>query len=70
MRRHLTVRHTTEYRYSEPVTFGRHRMMFRPRDSHTLRLLGTSLAITPEPVSIRLMYDVFGNSVSYAEFGE
>jgi transglutaminase-like putative cysteine protease len=70
MRRHLTVRHTTEYRYSEPVTFGRHRMMFRPRDSHTLRLLGTSLAITPEPVSIRWMYDVFGNSVSYAEFGE
>ena len=70
MRRHLTVRHSTEYRYSEPVAFGRHRMMFRPRDSHTLRLLGTSLAITPEPVKIRWMYDVFGNSVSYAEFGD
>jgi transglutaminase-like putative cysteine protease len=70
MRRHLTVRHTTEYQYSEPVAFGRHRMMFRPRDSHTLRLLGTSLAITPEPVKIRWMYDVFGNSVSYAEFGD
>ena len=70
MRRHLTVRHTTEYQYSEPVAFGRHRMMFRPRDSHTLRLLSTSLSITPKPVDIRWMYDVFGNSVSYAEFGD
>jgi transglutaminase-like putative cysteine protease len=70
MRRHLIVRHTTEYQYSEPVAFGRHRMMFRPRDSHTLRLLSTSLTITPKPVDIRWMYDVFGNSVSYAEFGD
>lgn len=70
MRRHLTVRHTTEYRYSEPVKFGRHRMMFRPRDSHTLRLLDTSISITPKPESIRWMYDAFGNSVSYAEFGD
>jgi transglutaminase-like putative cysteine protease len=70
MRRHLIVRHMTEYQYSEPVAFGRHRMMFRPRDSHTLRLLSTSLTITPKPVDIRWMYDVFGNSVSYAEFGD
>jgi transglutaminase-like putative cysteine protease len=70
MRRHLTVRHTTEYQYSEPVGFGRHRMMFRPRDSHTLRLLSTTLTITPKPDSIRWMYDAFGNSVSYAEFGD
>ena len=70
MRRHLIVRHATEYQYSEPVAFGRHRMMFRPRDSHTLRLLSTSLSITPKPVDIRWMYDVFGNSVSYAEFGD
>jgi transglutaminase-like putative cysteine protease len=70
MRRHLTVRHTTEYRYAEPVTFGRHRMMLRPRDSHTLRLLSTSLSITPKPISVRWMYDVFGNSVAYAEFGD
>jgi transglutaminase-like putative cysteine protease len=70
MRRHLIVRHTTEYQYSEPVAFGRHRMMFRPRDSHTLRLLSTSLSITPKPVDICWMYDVFGNSVSYAEFGD
>ncbi len=70
MRRHLIVRHTTEYHYAEPVSFGRHRMMFRPRDSHSLRLLSTKLSITPTPTSIRWMYDVFGNSVSYADFDD
>jgi transglutaminase-like putative cysteine protease len=70
MRRHLTVRHMTEYQYAEPVTFGRHRMMLRPRDSHTLRLVSTSLTIAPKPTSVRWMYDVFGNSVAYAEFGD
>lgn len=70
MERHLIVRHTTEYHYAEPVSFGRHRMMFRPRDSHSLRLLNTELSITPAPESIRWMYDAFGNSVSYAEFGD
>lgn len=70
MRRHLIVRHTTEYHYAEPVSFGRHRMMFRPRDSHSLRLLNTKLSITPVPECIRWMYDAFGNSVSYAEFSD
>lgn len=70
MARHLIVRHITEYRYREPVSFGRHRMMFRPRDSHTLRLLDTGLQIFPKPERVRWMYDVFGNSIAYADFGE
>lgn len=69
MGRRLVVRHTTEYNYSEPVEFGRHRMMFRPRDSHSIRLLDTRLSISPTPQRIRWTYDQFGNSVSYAEFG-
>jgi transglutaminase-like putative cysteine protease len=44
-------------------------MMFRPRDSHTLRLLNTNLTIYPQPERIRWTYDVFGNSVAHAEFG-
>ena len=43
----LTVRHVTTYRYSEPVGFGEHRMMFRPRESHDLRLVNTRLDILP-----------------------
>jgi transglutaminase-like putative cysteine protease len=70
MPRHLTVRHITEYTYCEPVSFGRHRMMFRPRDSHSIRLLDTHLSITPTPRLISWAYDVFGNSVAFAEFGD
>jgi transglutaminase-like putative cysteine protease len=64
----LTVRHVTTYRYSEPVGFGEHRMMFRPRESHDLRLLSTKLDITPRPSDIRWLHDVFDNSVAIATF--
>lgn len=43
----LSVRRRTTYRYAEPVELGEHRMMFRPRGSHDLRLIRTRLAITP-----------------------
>jgi hypothetical protein len=62
----LTVRHLTVYRYSEPVGLGEHRMMFRPRESHDLRLLKDKLEITPTPDSLRLLHDVFDNSVAIA----
>ena len=70
MKRHLVIRHVTEYRYAEPVGFGRHRMMFRPRDSHTLRLIDSTLKISPTPERVRWAYDVFGNSVAHADFGD
>src|SRR5579862_6410115 len=43
--------------------------MLRPRDSHDLRLIKTSLTFSP-PASIRWMHDVFGNSVAIASFSE
>ena len=64
----LTVRHVTVYRYSRPVGLGEHRMMFRPRESHDLRLLKTRLDITPAPASLRWLHDVFDNSVAVATF--
>ena len=64
----LTVRHVTIYRYSEPVGLGEHRMMFRPRESHDLKLLRTSLSITPNPARLRWLHDVFDNSIAIAEF--
>lgn len=63
----LTVRHATIYRYAAPVTFGQHRLMLRPRDSHDLRLVGAELALSP-PGNIRWMHDVFGNSVALVDF--
>jgi transglutaminase-like putative cysteine protease len=64
----LTVRHVTIYRYSEPVRLGQHRMMFRPRESHDLNLLKTSLSIVPNPARLRWLHDVFDNSIAIAEF--
>ena len=45
--RTLEIVHRTRYEYSEPVSLGDHRLMFRPRDSHDLRLLHTGLVIEP-----------------------
>jgi transglutaminase-like putative cysteine protease len=64
----LTVRHVTVYRYSEPVKLGEHRMMFRPRESHDLRLVRTELTILPRPASLYWLHDVFDNSVAVANF--
>jgi len=64
----LTVRHSTVYRYKEPVGLGEHRMMFRPRESHDLRLIRTHLAICPHPAHLRWLHDPFDNSVAVATF--
>jgi transglutaminase-like putative cysteine protease len=63
----LTVRHATTYRYARPVTFGQHRLMLRPRDSHDLRLVAAELTLSP-PGQVRWMHDVFGNSVALVDF--
>jgi transglutaminase-like putative cysteine protease len=63
----LTVRHATTYHYDAPVTFGPHRLMLRPRDSHDLRLVGAELALSP-PGKLRWLHDVFGNSVALVDF--
>jgi transglutaminase-like putative cysteine protease len=64
----LTIRHVTTYRYRHPVTFGEHRMMLRPRDSHDQKVIDATLGITPEPSSLRFDRDSFGNHVAIAEF--
>src|SRR5882724_8973979 len=64
----ITVRHVTTYRYKQPVAFGEHRMMLRPRDSYDQKLLDARLVITPEPADIRWVHDVFGNCVAIARF--
>ena len=61
---HFDIVHTTHYRYARPVTLGDHRVMFRPRDSHDLRVLATDLKVVPEPVDVRLVQDVYSNSVA------
>jgi transglutaminase-like putative cysteine protease len=64
----LTVRHFTRYRYVRPVAFGEHRMMFRPRESFDQHVLSYSLIITPQPIAVRYIHDVFGNCIGIARF--
>ena len=65
----LEIVHRTRYQYAEPVTLGEYRLMFRPRDSHDLRLLATNLVIKPA-AQVRWIYDPFGNSIAIAVFAE
>jgi len=63
----LAVLHRTTYSYSQPVTFGRHRLVLRPREGPDLRILDARLHIEPahEIVWVR---DVYGNSLGLVEF--
>ena len=64
----LTVRHITTYQYKQPVSFGEHRMMLRPREGHDQKLLESRLEITPRPTCLRWIQDLFGNHVAIARF--
>ena len=58
--------HTSVYKYRQPVRFGEHRVMFRPRDSHDLRVLATDLQVSPE-ANVRMIQDPHSNSVALVQ---
>ena len=64
----FNVHHVTTYHYRQPVGFGEHRLMLRPRDGHDQRLLDFEVTITPRPESLRWSRDALGNSVGRARF--
>ena len=64
----FSVKHTTVYRYRQPVSFGEHRVMCRPRDSFDQRLLDHALSVDPEPKAVGWIHDVFGNCVAVIDF--
>jgi transglutaminase-like putative cysteine protease len=57
--------HRTEYRFAKPVTFGQHRLLFRPRDGHDMRVLATDLVVEPAGPRVDLLHDVYGNSIAH-----
>jgi len=63
---HYDITHTTIYRYKTPVTFGLHRVMFRPRDSHDLRVLATDLQVSPQ-AHVRMIQDPYSNSIAMVQ---
>jgi transglutaminase-like putative cysteine protease len=66
----LTIRHVTTYHYKQPVAFGEHRMMLRPRDDDDQTVLESELEITPEPSELTWTQDIFGNHVAIARFAD
>ena len=64
----LTIRHVTSYHYRQPVAFGEHRMMLRPRDDGDQRVLVSDIDISPKPSELAWTQDHFGNHVAVARF--
>jgi transglutaminase-like putative cysteine protease len=64
----LTIRHRTTYRYRQPVAFGEHRMMLRPRECADQRVIDLQLAIDPAPASLHSIVDGYGNHIGIATF--
>lgn len=69
MRSQLNITHETVYKYREPVEFGQHRLVLRPREGHDLQVVSMALDIKPAH-TIRWSRDVFGNSVATVDFHE
>jgi transglutaminase-like putative cysteine protease len=65
----LSIHHQTTYQYREPLKFGPHRLILRPRESRNLRLIAHDLAVQPA-ATVTWAHDVFGNSVATATFEE
>lgn len=65
----IRIEHRTTYNYSEPVSFGQHKIMIRPREGHDVHIERSILEITPAH-TIRWMRDVNGNSLAKVDFTE
>src|SRR5260370_17807456 len=64
----LTIRHVTTYHYKQPVAFGEHRLMLRPRDDGDQKVLESELVITPEPSQLSCTRDNHANNATPARF--
>jgi transglutaminase-like putative cysteine protease len=62
------IRHTTSYRYDQPIALGPHIFRLQPRADACLRLDGFRLSIYPHPVETQTFPDIEGNPVTSAVF--
>lgn len=63
----LRIIHETEYHYHQPVVFGQHLAMLRPREGHDLHIDRAALEIEPK-ASVRWRRDIYGNSIAVIDF--
>ena len=65
----IRIIHNTQYHYRQPVTFGTHRAMLRPREGHDVHIVKARLDIGP-PATLRWLRDIYGNSIAVIDFQE
>ena len=63
----IRIVHRTEYHYNQPVTFGPHRAMLRPREGHDVQIVRGRLDVEPM-ATVRWLRDVYGNSIAVLTF--
>jgi transglutaminase-like putative cysteine protease len=69
MPKQMRIVHTTEYHYKEPVTFGVHRVLMRPREGHDIRIMKAHAEVSPA-ASVDWLRDIHGNSIAMITFLE
>lgn len=62
----IRIVHTTSFRYAEPMSFGLHRLVIRPREGHDIHVDELVIHVQPE-AQITWHRDLFGNSIAIAQ---
>lgn len=65
----IRIIHKTEYRYNEPVSFGPHRVMMRPREGHDVHIVRGRLDVDPA-ATVRWLRDIYSNSIALLTFSQ
>ena len=65
----IRIIHKTEYQYNQPVTFGPHRAMIRPREGHDVHIVRGRLDVEPK-ATVRWLRDIYSNSIAILTFAE
>jgi transglutaminase-like putative cysteine protease len=65
----IRIVHKTEYHYNQPVKFGPHRAMLRPREGHDVHIVRGRLDVEPT-ATVRYLRDIYGNSIAILTFAE
>jgi transglutaminase-like putative cysteine protease len=65
----IRIIHESAYHYHEPVSFGTHLAMLRPREGHDLHIAASRLVVEPA-ANVRWRRDIYGNSITILTFAE
>jgi transglutaminase-like putative cysteine protease len=65
----IRIVHKTEYHYSQPVSFGPHRVMMRPREGHDVHIVRGRLDVEPA-ATVRWLHDIYSNSIAVLTFSQ